>query len=47
MITEKKRRTTSRFKGRLRGDRYKQPSDRLQAPYSPDTQDILTEVVGV
>lgn len=43
-ITEKKRPHTSHFKGCLEGDRYKQPSNRLQAPYRANTKAVLTGV---
>lgn len=44
MLTEKKRRIISRFKGCLRGDRYKEPSNRLQAPCRANTKAVFTEV---
>lgn len=43
-LTEKKRRNISRFKGGLRADRHKQPSNRLQAPYRANIKAVLTEV---
>lgn len=44
MLTEEKRPHTSPFKGCLRGDRYKEPSNRLQAPYRANTKAVLTGV---
>lgn len=43
-LTEKNRPHTSPFKGCLRGDRYKEPSNRLQAPCRANTQAVLTGV---
>ena len=44
MLTGKNRPHTSPFKGCLRGDRYKEPSNRLQAPCRANTQAVLTGV---
>ena len=43
-LTGKNRPNISRFKGYLRGDRYKQPSNRLQAPCRANTKAVLTGV---
>ena len=44
MTTGKNRPHTSPFKGCLRGDRYKEPSNRLQAPCRANTKAVLTGV---
>lgn len=44
MLTGKNRPHTSPFKGCLRGDRYKVPSNRLQAPCRAYTKAVLTGV---
>ena len=44
MLTEKNRPHTSPSKGGLRGDRYKEPSNRLQAPYRANTKAVFTGV---
>ena len=43
-LTGKNRPNISRFKGCLRGDRYKQPSNRLQVPCRANTKAVLTGV---
>lgn len=43
-MTGKNRPHISRFKGYLRGDRHKEPSNRLQAPCRANTKATLTGV---
>ena len=43
-LTGKNRPHISLFKGGIRGDRYKEPFDRLQAPCRANTQAVFTGV---